>query len=204
VRIEGIEDPNDPRLAAIDLRPLVQEFRFEIERADDVAPNNLHVSAALPGTMIWSFTTGPAVLILLPKAIVEGEPLLDVRVSPELQLPCTFERVSNGAHLKLRRFPRVLLRVPDSLPAATAETPYVVLARRPDADPCSGRVHEGRSGAISIEKPGEWTVSWRIGNSGKKLMTTTIVVGEDDVECELDSSPEVVEAEIARHKAKAK
>jgi hypothetical protein len=204
VRIEGIEDPNDPRLAAIDLRPLLHEFRFEVVQPPDAVLSNLKVSAALPGTMIWSFPSGPAVLVVLPASLVEGEPLLDIHLTSDYLPARTFEQVSKGAQLKLERFPLLVLRVPETLPAAADEAPYLIRAERPGTEHHFRWIQVGRTARLPIEQPGEWRVSWRIGNSGKELTVTTVVVDTEDVVCELDATPEAVEAEIARHKAKRK
>jgi hypothetical protein len=204
VRIEGIEDPNDPRLAAIDLRPLLHEFRFEVVQPPDAVLSNLRVSAALPGTMIWSFPSGPAVLVVLPASLVEGEPLLDVHLTSSYLPAKTFEQVRNGAQLKLGRSPVLLLRVPESLPAASDEAPYLIRAERPGVEHPFRWIQVGRTARLPIEQPGEWRVSWRVGNNGKELTVTTVVVDTEDVVCELDATPEVVEAEIARHKARVK
>jgi hypothetical protein len=204
VRIEGIVNAKDPRLASIDLRPLLQEFRFEVLQPPDAVLSNLKVSAALPGTMIWSFPSGPAVLVVLPASLVEGEPLLDIHLTSDYLPARTFEQVSKGAQLKLERFPLLVLRVPETLPAAADEAPYLIRAERPGTEHHFRWIQVGRTARLPIEQPGEWRVSWRIGNSGKELTVTTVVVDTEDVVCELDATPQAVEAEIARHKAKRK
>lgn len=204
VRLEGIRDANDPRLAAIDLRPLVHEFRFEVVPPAGSSIRNLTVSAALPEKMIWSFTSGPGVLVLIPRSVLDGEPELVVRLVHDDLPPARFERVSHGARLQLTNYPSLELRVPETLPAASQDLNYSILARCIGTPPAMTSILAGRSGRLALKSPGEWRVSWRIGNNGKELTVSTVVVGEDDVECVLDATPEAVEAEIARHKEKRK
>lgn len=201
VRIEGIVDADDPRLACIDLRPLVSEFRVEVLAPPATFLNLLNVSAALPGAMTWNFTSGPSVLVLVPTSLVSGEPRLELRLThPELPGD-TFERVANGARLQLTHYPALLLRIPEALPPADGYAIYTVLARKPGAKPVTGKIEAGRAATLRIPAPGEWTVTWRLGNSAVELEVDKLVIEADDVVCELNCSAASVAAELERRRA---
>ncbi|MCY3003259.1 MAG: carboxypeptidase-like regulatory domain-containing protein [Planctomycetota bacterium] len=204
VRIEGIREAKDPRLSSIDLRPLLYEFRFEVLPPPGCSIRNLTVSAALPEKMVWSFNSGPSVLVLVPKALLDGDPRLVVRLVHDDLPPVRFEHVADGARLQLSNYPSLELRVPETLPAASGEFTYSILARCTGTPPALTSILAGRSGRMALKSPGEWRVSWRVGNNGKELTVCTVVVGTEDVVCELDATPEAVATEIARHKAKRK
>jgi hypothetical protein len=205
VRIADIRDPHDPRLQAIDLRPLVRELRFEVLAPPGGAVRMLDVSAALPERMVWKFTSGPSVLVLVPVALTEPEPRLTVKLVPHELPPKTFHDVTNGARLQLARYPQIRLRIPDTLPEAKGDLTYIVFADTGrGSEPVVVEILAGRESKLDVRSPGECHLHWRLVGSEKSLKSEMIVVGEEDVECVLDTTLEELEAELERQRAKVK
>jgi hypothetical protein len=203
VRIADLRDPHDPRLQAIDLRPLVRELRFEVLAPPGGAVRTLDVSAALPERMVWKFTSGPSVLVLVPAELHQSEPRLTVRLVPNELPPKTFHDVTNGARLQLARYPQIRLRIPDTLPEAKGDLTYLVFANTGGGSGFDvAEILAGRESKLALRSPGECHLEWRLAGSEKSLEVESIVVGEEDVECVLDAKLGDVEAAVAEARAR--
>jgi len=195
VTIPNVSDPDDARLAAIDVRPLVQEICFTVVGANDLPVRSVEVSGRAGNGASWRVTATGRVCLL------SREVALDVSVNCDGYAPASFRGVRTGAVLALQRRPLLVLKVPEFLPAGE-EITYVVRATRADSERAE-IVVSGRETRERLAGPGVWTVRWTVRGSDRVLQQQDFVVGDDDVECRLEAKLADVEAARAESQARA-
>lgn len=196
--IAQVSDPRDPRLVTLDLRELVREFRFRVVGADGFPVRSVKVSGRARSGNGWQLES-PALVCLL-----SNESTLDLELKADGHLPASFVGVRSGDVLTLERLPALLLRLPESLPAAGDGLVYVVQATRTDSKRQSIWIDSGRERRLQLPGPGQWTVLWTVRGTTKLLSQREVTVERDDVECVLDAKLGDVEAARAEVKAKRK
>lgn len=174
VCLEGLRGPQDPRLARIELAepPHVLEVRV-------VGPEHLPTPAA---KLQWSCATPPssgAVDAVGAALIVAPAEQVDVLVSAAGMRAARFSAVRDGDTLTLREQARLLLVVPDALPVATRDQPYVVQVRQPgSSELLHQRIEAGRESSLHVPRGGAWTVHWMVPTSREVLQRTTVEIDE--------------------------
>ena len=196
VTIANVSAPDDARLAALDVRSLVHEIRFNVVGANDLPVRSVEVSGRARNGASWRVTATGRVCLLA------RETALDVSVNCDGYAPASFRGVRTGAVLALERRPLLVLKVPEFLPAGEDLT-YVVRATRSDAARVQVAV-AGREVRERLAGPGVWTVQWTVRGSDRLLQQQELVVGDDDVECRLEAKLANVEAARAESDARAK
>ncbi|MCY3003260.1 MAG: carboxypeptidase-like regulatory domain-containing protein [Planctomycetota bacterium] len=197
VTIVQVSDPQDPRLAEIDLRPLVQALSFRVVGDDGTPVRTVKVSGYSRAGTGWQLTaTGHVCLLTRDSA-------LDLQLKADGYLPESFVGVRSGDVLELVRLPSLRVRVPEHLPEPGEGLVYVVQATLEGSKREWTTLQSGREGHLRLSAPGTWNVLWTVRGSGKLLSQVDLVVGREDVECVLDAKLADVEAARAEALEKA-
>lgn len=203
--IPQVSDADDPRLAAIDLRPLLHELRVHIVgRGGEVLPE-LKLMGQTPTGGGWQvFSEGEVTLL-------SRDLTIDLDVTAAGFQPARFEAVRDGAVLELEPAPTLLLRVPPSLPTAGDGLAYVIDVSGERQWNHRVVLREGRTAQVPRVPPGRLKVWWTLRGGDavvfgddKWLQRSTLEVETEDVECTLDISLPSLEAARAAIKAQDK
>lgn len=193
--IPQVSDAEDPRLAAIDLRPLLHEIRVHIVgRGGELVPEVKLMGHTPTGGGWQLFSEGELTLLSRDLAV-------DFDVTAAGFRPASFVAVRDGAVLELEPAPALLLRVPPSLPAAGDGLAYIIDVSGEHQWNHRVVLREGRTARVPRVPSGSLEVWWTLRGrdavvfgDDKLLQSSTLAVESVDVECTLDISPQALEA----------
>jgi hypothetical protein len=201
--ITQVTDPDDPRLAAIDLRPLLNEIRVHVAgRGGELLPEVKLMGQTPTGGGWQIFSDGDVTLL-------SRDLTVDFDVTASTFRPASFRAVRDGAILELEPAPALLLRVPQPLPAAGDGLTYVVDVSGEDKWNHRVVLRAGRTAQVPRVPLGKLDVRWSVARGeslldDETLQRSTLEVETVDVECTLEVLPEAVAAALADVQARAR